>query len=811
MFLRDCLRDLRYSWRQFAATPLVTCVAVLTLAVGIGANAAIFSLLDTALLQTLPVHDPQSLRTVEVVTRSGVGMSNIPSEFFNELRREPQSFSGLFGFWRGQMNFDAGGDADRVLVQTVTGGYYSTLGVPSFLGRTIDEQDERTRQHVAVLSYPFWARRFRSDPAVVGKSVNLNGIPTEVIGVTPPAFFGTDQGVSPDITIPLDYPVQYANVWATVRLKEGVSDKQAKAEADVALHRALESMRPGLASHPASDREEILTERAVLKRGDRGLGLELGSYTDSLQVLMLLSGAVLLIACVNIANVLLARFTARAHEIGVRLTLGASRRRLVQQFLVESALLSAMAAVAGLVLAFWMQRALVVLLMDEEARQAIHFTLNAHVLAFSGGAAIATLLLFGFVPALRATKVEALALMRQETGGTRWTRSVLAKGLIVVQIAASLMLLSGAGLLVRSFSKLTSVHIGVPVEKMLVMTIGLSPREYQQAYLSSVYQEIVESVQRVPGVVSVALGWNSALASGTHERWIWVEGRPFQEEQLAGFNVVSPGFFSTAGIPVLKGHEFSDRDVLGAPKVVVINEAFAKRYFPEQDPVGRHFGDQGEKSILKYEVIGVVADSRNMFLKLKPGPVFYLPLLQDERAGSVVLHVRTRGNPRLMLDRVRSEIRALNPHVPVYDVATLSEWLSLAQRPDRMMAILASFFGSLALLLTAMGIYGVIAYAVGRRKKEIGVRMALGATPRNVLGMIVRETLTLVAAGAILGLPLAFVCTRVLKSMLFGVEPQDPITAAACLIVLLMAGLAAGYLPARRAALLEPVSALRAE
>jgi putative ABC transport system permease protein len=236
------------------------------------------------------------------------------------------------------------------------------------------------------------------------------------------------------------------------------------------------------------------------------------------------------------------------------------------------------------------------------------------------------------------------------------------------------------------------VHIGVPVEKMLVMTIGLSPREYQQAYLSSVYQEIVESVQRVPGVVSVALGWNSALASGTHERWIWVEGRPFQEEQLAGFNVVSPGFFSTAGIPVLKGHEFSDRDVLGAPKVVVINEAFAKRYFPEQDPVGRHFGDQGEKSILKYEVIGVVADSRNMFLKLKPGPVFYLPLLQDERAGSVVLHVRTRGNPRLMLDRVRSEIRALNPHVPVYDVATLSEWLSLAQRPDRMMAILASFF-----------------------------------------------------------------------------------------------------------------------
>jgi hypothetical protein len=247
--------------------------------------------------------------------------------------------------------------------------------------------------------------------------------------------------------------------------------------------------------------------------------------------------------------------------------------------------------------------------------------------------------------------------------------------------------------------------------------------------------------------------------------------------------------------------------------VVVINEAFAKRYFPDQNPIGRHLGDQGEKSILKYEVMGVVADSRNMFLKKAPGPVLYQPLLQDEHgdATNVVLHVRTRGNPRLMLDRVRFEIRALNPHVPVRDVMTLSERLSLAQRPDRMMAILAGFFGSLALLLTAMGIYGVIAYGVGRRTKEIGVRLALGATPRNVLQMIVRETLMLVAAGAILGLPLAFICTRVLKSMLFGVEPQDPITATACIGVLLIAGLVAGYLPARRAALLEPVSALRTE
>jgi len=813
MFLRDCAQDLRYSWRQLGRTPMVTAIAVLTLAIGIGANAAIFSLLDTALLQTLPVHEPESLRSVEVVTRSGVEMSNVPSEFFSELRKDPQSFSGVFGFWRERMNFDTGEDIDRVLVQSVSGSYYSTLGVPSFLGRTIDEQDEKNHQHVAVLSYSFWARRFGTDPAIVGKAVNLNGISTEVIGVTPPAFFGTDQGVSPEITIPLDNPVQLANVWATVRLKAGVSDRLAQSEAEVALQHALQTMRPGLANYRAIDREEILTQHAVLTRGDRGLGLALGPYTSSLQILMLLSSVVLLIACVNIASVLLARFTARTHEIGVRLALGASQRRLVQQFLVESTLLAAIATMAGVALAFWMQRALIVLLMDEEARQAILFTVNGHVLAFSGAAMIVTLLLFGVVPALHATKPEVLPLLKSEATGMRVSRLVLAKGLIISQVAAAVLLLSGACLLMRSFIKLTTLHPGMPVEKMLVMRIGLDPREYQQAYPPSVYRELVERVQAVPGVVATALAWDFAFGSGGHFKSVWAEGQPPEKGQMAGFNVVGPGFFSTAGIRLVQGREFSPRDAVGAPRVAIINETFAKLYFPSENPIGRHLGDQGEKSTFKYEVIGVVADSRNMFLKDSAGPFFYQPMLQDElrAASNVVLHVRTRGNPLSMADRVRAEIRGINPHLPVRDVTTLAERLSLAQRPDRMMAILASFFGALALLLTAVGIYGLMAYSVGRRTKELGVRLALGATRANVLWMIVRETVTLVAVGAAIGLPLAFICTRVFRSMLFGVEPQDPIAAVACLVVLLLAGVLAGYLPARRAAGLEPVSALRTE
>jgi len=807
----DLWQDVRFGLRSLRKSPAFTVIAVLTLALGIGANTAIFSLLDTALFQTLPVYDPGELRTIEVVTHSGIEMSNIPSEFFDQLRKSPQSFSGVFALWRIRMNFDTGGDTDRILAQSVSGSYYSTLGVGSYLGRTISEADEQSRAHVGVLSYSFWSRQFGNDPAVLGKTVNLDGVATQIIGVMPPGFFGTDRGVSPDITIPLDNPVQLANVWTTVRLKQNVTDSQAQAEAEIALQHALESIRPGLTNYRAKDREEILTQHAALTRGDRGLGLALDPYTAPLRILMLLSGVVLLIACVNIANLLLARFAGRAHEIGVRLALGASRRRLLQQLLLENGLLSVMGALAGLVLAFWMQRALIVLLMDDAARQAIGFTLNGHVLAFSAAMAIVTLLLFGLVPAIRATNAEALSFLKRETRRNRVSRAGLAKTLIVVQVAASLIMISGTGLLVRSFRKLSALDTGVPVENMLVMRIGLGRREYHQPQPPSIYQDLVERVERVPGVMAATLGWDFAFASGTAGKSVWVEGQSPERPQSAGFNVVGPGFFSTAGIRVLQGHEFSNRDVLGAPKVVLINDTFAKRYFPGQNPLGRHLGDQGAKSIFKYEVVGVVADSRNMFLREAVGPVLYQPLLQDEWASNVVLHVRTRGNPSLMLDRVRSEIRALNPHLPVYDVTTLDERVSLALRPDRMMAILAAFFGFLALLLTAMGIYGVIAYAVGRRTTEIGVRLALGATRANVLGMVVRETLTLVAAGTLLGLPLAFACTPVLKTMLFGVGPQDPATLCGVTATMALTGLLACWLPARRATRVDPMVALRHE
>jgi predicted permease len=811
MALQECLQDVGYGWRQFARTPVVTVIVVLTLAIGVGAQTAIFSLLDTALFQTLPVQYPGQLRTVVVISRSGAEMSNVPAEFFEELRRAPQSFSGVFAFWRMKVNFDAGGDSDRLLLQMVSGQYYATLGVSAFLGRTISDADEQSQEKVAVLSHAFWMLRFGGDPEVIGRTVNIEGIPVVIVGVTPPGFFGTDQGISPEVTVPFDASARFANVWAMVRLKPDASEKQAQAEAEVALQRAMETIRPRLSKYREKDRQAILTQRAALRPGDAGLGLALSPYTQPLRILILLSGVVLLIACVNIANLLVARSVARAHEFRMRLALGAGRWRLVRQLLTECAMLSLAGAVAGVALAVWMQRLLVLLLMEPTNQLAIEFTLNSHVLAFSAGMALLTLLLFGAVTALRGTPMDVLSLVKRETSGSRVLRLGLTKSLMVGQVAASLVLLCGAGLLVRSFQNLQRLDTGVNVENMLAMRIALNPREYQRSQIAAVYQRLKERAAAVPGVTSVALGWDFAFSSGTAGKSIWVEGQPPEESQGAGFNVVGPDFFSTAGIPVLLGREFSIRDTLDAPKVVIINEALARRYFLDQNPIGRHLGDEGAKSIGKYEVIGVVQDSRNMPLRRDPGPVLYQPLLQDEWASSVVLHVRTRSDPRLVLSAVRTEIRAINPKLPVYDITTLSERRSLALHQDRMMATLAGFFGMLALLLTAVGVYAVLAYAVGRRTVEIGVRMALGATRAGVLWMVVRETLTVVAAGVALGIPISLASGKVLKAMLFGVKPQDTFTVVFCAGVLLAAGLVAGFLPARRAARVDPMAALRTE
>jgi predicted permease len=806
--LRDCLEDVRFGLRQFARTLVLTAIALITLALGIGANTAVFSLLDAYLIQDLPVENPQELRTIAVVSRTAV-MSNVPLELFEQLR-SAKSLSGVFAFWRLEMNLDSGNQTDRVLTQMVSGDYYSTLGVRARIGRTIQASDITQQAHVAVISHSFWVRRFGADPAAIGKTLNLNGIPTVVIGVTAPGFFGTDRGVSPDITIPLDER-RLTNIWTTVRLKRGINENQALAEVELALQRALIEIRPRLEQYRDSDREEILTRHAALLPGAKGLGLAMGEYLPPLRILMVLCGMVLLIACANIANLLLARSISRTNELGVRIALGAGTFRLVRQMLTESALLAATGTVLGIGCAFWMHRGLVLLLMDKFALQALPFTLNLHLLTFAAGMAILTGLLFGIVPAIRASRIAAWSLLKSDAHSAHSLRLGFAKVLIIGQVGVAMLLLFSSGLLVRTFRNLNAVDPGIEVRNLVMMTVSFNPKEHPAASVPELYQQLVSRVSEVSGVKSVALGADNAFSDGSWNKAVWPEGQPPEAHQTTNFNVVGPGFFSTTGIPLISGREFTAHDRQGTVRVVIINETFAKRYFAGRNPIGMHLGDEGATSTYKYEVIGVVADSHNRTLRKPPEPKLYQPLLQDSFASGVVLHIRTDGNNPLVSDRVRNEIRSLHRNVPIYDVSTLAAQVELALRQERMMAVISGFFGVLALLLTSIGLYGVIAYAVARRTREIGIRIALGATPNRVRQMVLSETLGLVIAGTILGIPVAIAGGRVLKAALFGVAPQDPLTIATCSLALLVAGCIAAYIPARRAAELDPMDALRAE
>jgi putative ABC transport system permease protein len=803
------LQDLRVAVRSLGAARLFTVVATLTLAIGVGANTAVFSLLDDAVLQPLPVRNPHELRTIVVVTRSGTEMSNVPAELFAELRQS-RIFAGLLACWRTEMHVSTGGDPERVLVQYVSGDYYRTLGVAMLHGRPIAPPDEDSPERVAVISHRFWMQRFGGDPGAVGRQIGINGLPATIVAITPPRFFGIDRGVAPDVSVPLPAKSPFSNLWVLVRLQPGAAENAAESEAQAALQRALEIIRPRLSRYRAAEREAILTMRTALRPGAQGVGASMHAYLDPLRILFYLSAALLLIACVNVAHLLLARGLAREHEYGLRPALGAGRARLLRQALVESAVLAIAGSLAGAALAALLRQALVALLMADLSYTALTFHLDARLLAFTAANAAIVVVLFGLAPALRSTRVDPGTALRR-TGSRAAQRQPLARGLIVAQVALSLALLIGAGLLVRSFRALGSRDTGVSLDGMLTMRIAMGPRETQRTQDTRVYSEIVRRVRDVPGVAAAALGWDFALGSGSSGKSLWVEGQPADVRQSAGFNVVGPGFFATAGVPLLLGREFTDADDRTARKVVIVNETWVRRYANGRHPIGLHVGDEGAGSVDKYEVVGVVRDSLTMRMRREPDPMLYQPLLQDEWGSSVVLHVRARGNPRLLAGPVRDAIRATDPNVPVYGVTTLDERRALALTQDRMMALLASALGAIALLLTVVGMYGVMAYRTARRTAEIGTRLALGATAAAIKWMILREALALVTAGAAIGIPVALTLVPLLRTRLFGVGPQDPLTIGVSLAVLAAAGALAAFLPARRASRLAPIDALRQE
>jgi predicted permease len=815
-WLETLLQDLRYSLRQLRRNPGFTAVAVITLALGIGANIALFSAMNAMLLRALPVRNPQELVEFVRLAPDGAMMGNLEYAMFEQLRKNTSVLSGIFAFWSDTRVLRSSGGSERVSVHEVSGSFFPTLGVKALLGRTINPTDDRpdAEHQVVVLSYRFWSSQFGRDPSVVGTTVRLNAAPCTVIGVMPPDFFGVDPSQYPKMWVPLASDPNPGEVWVLGRLKPGVSIPQARAQLQPLFQQALESFRDSMKDWTEHEREEFLGEKLLVNRattGTSGLRWDYWEYSNTLKILIGMTGLVLLITCVNVANLLMARSASRAREIGIRLAIGAGRLRIFRQLLTENLLLALLGGVVGLLVAAWAHRVLVTLLVGSPQGLALDFRLDERVLGFSLALSILTGLLSGVLPALHAGfwgRVPATGDALQFRGATRLP---FAKRLLTIQVALSLTLLICAGLFVRTLRNLASTDLGLTRENLVLMSVdpSLSKSIHDRRQF---WRQLTERLATLPGVVSVSLAGDAVFGNGGWNAAIWV--RQPDGTELASqvpFNVVGPGFFYTVGIPLFAGREFGALDQAGSPPIAVVNQAFARKFFGGDNPVGKRFGNAGADSSSQIEIVGVIGDAKYGGLRQQPTPMFYMPLFQNFQERPYYVHVRMAGNPSAVIAAVRREIQAMDPDISVYDVQTIHEVIDRLLQPDRMFAVLASVFGILALLLTSIGIYGVVAYQITRRTGEVGIRMALGAQRGDVLWMFMRETLLVLAAGAAIGLPAAVAAAYALRSLLFGLEPCDPVTIIWAAATLFAAGALAGFLPARRASRLEPMVALRQE
>ena len=815
-FVETMIQDLSYGVRILRKNFGVTAVAVLSLALGIGANIALFSVMNVMLLRALPVRNPQELVEFVRLAPNGTMMTNLEYAEFEHLRQNTSVLSGVFAITWDARVLRSNTGSERVWVQEVSGSFFPTLGVNALLGRAIDPTDDRpnTDHEVVVLSYRYWSSQFGRDPSVVGATLRVNGAPCTVIGVMPADFFGVDPSQYPKMWVPLASDPHPGYVWVLGRLKPGASIPQARAQLQPLFQQALESFRDSMKDWREPEREEFLGEKLLLNRattGTSGLRWQYWQYSNTLKILIGMTGLVLLITCVNVANVLMARSAARSREIGIRLAIGAGRPRIFRQLLTENLLLALLGGVVGLLVAAWAHRVLVTLLVGSTQGVALDFRLDARVLGFSLAISILTGLLSGVLPALRAGlwgRFSATGDSLQLRGAARLP---FARKLLTLQVALSLTLLISAGLFVRTLRNLGAADLGLARENLVLMSVdpSLSKRIQDRRKF---WRQLTERLANLPGVRSVSLAGDAVFGNGGWNAAIWVRQPDGTEiASRVPFNVVGPGFFYTVGIPLFAGREFGAMDQANSPPIAVVNRTFARKFFGEGNPIGKRFGNAGAGSSGQIEIVGVIGDAKYGGLRQQPTPMFYMPLFQKFEERPYYVHVRMAANPPAVIAAIRREIQSMDQDISVYDVRTINEVIDRLLQPDRMFAVLASVFGLLALLLTSIGIYGVVAYQITRRTGEVGIRMALGAQRRDVLWMFMRETLLVVAAGAAIGLPAAVAAAYALRSLLFGLEPSDPATIIGAIVTLAAAGALAGFLPARRAASLLPMDALRHE
>jgi len=858
----EMIQDLRYGVRMMLKHKGFTLVILLTLALGIGANAAVFSLLDAVLLRMLPVQQPEQLVLLRWVSgekmlwrslsgatedigpgrKAGTAFS-FPG--FEQLRNHNRSLSDIFAFSRLGVNASIDGKVEEVSSWAVTGGYFAGLGVPAFLGRTLANDDDKANAELAaVIDYDYWQRRFGGDPAVVGRMAILGNMPFTIVGVTPPEFYGT-MGVDqrPDFWVPLSSLSQVEpkrvnersdprSWWLYImgRMKPGTSRQQAQVELNLAYQQHAAEVQKLF-----NDRRDL--PQLDISPGSQGVFQARRRFSQSLRLLMTIVGLILAIACLNIANLLLARAASRQKEIAVRLAAGASRFRLIRQLLTESLLLAGLGGALGIVLAHWGKAALISLRPFYLSATMYDLKLDLRLLVFTLAVSALTGFLFGLAPALRATRVELNSALKEGSDHSRYSRSRLSKGMIIAQVAISMVLLIGAGLYIRTVRNLTQVNVGFNRENLLAISINPGEIDYKGERLANLYSQLFERIKATPGVLSVTGTGNcSVFGASCTTGTFCVPGYtpPPGEKMSLAYNSIAPNFFTTMEVPILQGRDVAQQDIdlligtlasqqkmagktpneMVAPRqVAVINQAMARKYFPKVNPIGRSFNLSANCKDREFEIIGVAGDVRHYSLQTEARPTFYLPYINYPRGtpSGLSLYVRTTAEPKTMVAAIQRAMQDVEPRLPLNDFGFLKEAISGQVSPSRIIAGLTSFFGILALLLVAIGLYGVMSYTVARRTHEIGVRMALGAQRGDVLRLVMRETLWLAIAGVALGIPAALLATRWIESQLFGLAPHDPLTITLATLLLVAAMALAGYLPARKAVQVDPLIALRCE
>jgi len=816
------VQDIRYAIRTLRTAPGFALVAILSLALGIGANTAIFSLIDAVMLKTLPVSRPEELLQV---TESNDNTS-FTNPLWEALRDRQDVFSGIFAYSGRRFNLAAGGEARNVNATMASGDYFATLGIQPVLGRLLTPADDRRGcAGTAVLGYDFWQREYEGRADVLGRSISLDGHPFEIIGVMQPGFTGTDVGRASNLAVPLcsekilqgenSQLDQRSSWWMRVvgRPKPGVSPSQVNARLKVLSSAVFEATVPPRFRDKDKDQYRRRSMKAI--SAANGLSYLRTQYRPALLTLLVVVAVVLLIACANVANLLLARAAGRQREIAIRLALGLSRPRLIRQLLTESVVLSLAGALLGVVFAQWGSRLLVAMLSTKNSPVFLDLTLNTHVLGFTIAVAAATGLLFGLAPAWRGTRVEPQAAMKENARGVveGSSRFSVGKALVMLQVALSLLLLVGAGLLLGTFRRLETLDPGFQPAHVLTVEIDLRNAHIPNERLIPARAEMAQRVRAVPGVLSASTSDNTPISGSSWNDSIQVDGYTPKGERDDSIWLyrVSPRYFETLGIPLIGGRDFDARDTLHSPKVALINQTAAKKFFAGKNAVGQTYRETYPTLGPPIQIIGVVGDTKYRSLKEDILPVAFVAASQEEKPyPSGTIEVRAAGSAASLIPTVKNVLEQVNPDVSL-EFKTLSDQVDSSLTRERLLATLSGFFGGLALLLATIGLYGVMSYNVTRRRNEIGIRMALGAAEATVLRMVLREVSLLVGVGLVVGIGAAAAATRLIATFVYGVTVRDPATMTIAALILAAVALFAGYLPARRASRVDPMVALRDE